>query len=147
MIILCLFFCMNLAAPPVPLPKAPPSLVCIREVWLYNCVPDKKYPASRAVMIFPDLHVSRKDWTGSQCFSQKILLEGQSDTWRLFLGAIFLGKGTTDNNWLKSCQMQMSGCQILVQRSGMKAPCMSKEQDKLLTHTWHSQWLRVCNAL
>jgi len=32
-----------------------------------------------------------------QCFSQKILLEGQSGPWKPFLGAIFLGKGPI--NW------------------------------------------------
>ena len=36
-----------------------------------------------------------------QCFSQKILLEGQSGPWRLILGANFLGKGPTRNNWLE----------------------------------------------
>ena len=65
------------------------------------------------------------------CFSQNILLEGQSGPWRFVLGANFLGKGPTDNNWQKnSCQMQMSGRQILVWRSGMKAPNLSKEQYK-----------------
>ena len=34
-----------------------------------------------------------------QYFSQEVLLEGQSDPWRLVLGANFLGKGPIDNNW------------------------------------------------
>ena len=50
-----------------------------------------------------------------QCFSQKILLEGQSGPWRLALGANLFTKGPIDNNWYKnSRQMQMSGRQILV---------------------------------
>ena len=48
----------------------------------------------------------------SQCFSQKILLEGQSGPWRLVLGANVLGKRPIDNNWLKI----VGKCKFLVAR-------------------------------
>ena len=73
--------------------------------------------------------------------SARKLTWGPKWPWRLVLGVNFFGKGPIHNN-----------CKCLVARYWYegpvwRAPFMSKEQYKLLRHTWRSQWPRVCNAL
>ena len=85
------------------------SYVCVQDQheWVLQNGSGWNYPDEIFIAVCIHIH---------QCFSQKILLEGQSGPWKLLLGAIFLGKEPINY------------------------------KTTILRYTWCSQWSRVCNA-